>query len=524
MVTLSLIVLSAGLLVLIFPAPEVPYLAWVALAPLLFIITHARPRGAFLSALAVGALFACGLDWWMLRINGMGLGNFSLGVAGNAFYIGLFGLAAQYFHARLPRWDIVTFPTIWVLLEYLKTHTDFLSFPWGILGYSQYAVLPVAQVSALTGVYGVSFLIVAVNALVVDILPVLVPLSNWQDLWGRLARRGRMLSWRLVVIGVVLVAALFPYGLFAFREEAPWPTVTVAVVQGKVSVKDWTHARSKDALFQRYAGLSLRAAESQPALIIWPSSSLPARIPAEQYWVNRVLRLAQRADSFLLTGSTGFDKLTPNKKPGFANSAFLFSPRGRIVGRYDKIGLLPFDEYIPLREYIAWPDWLVSDHRDYQRGEELTTFRMDGVRFGVQICWENMFADQFRELAGRDLDFMVSMTNEAFTDVPASHYQMLAINVFRAIENHVAIVRASTTGVSGIIAPHGRILARVQDDSAQVLNIDGYVVGQVPLSSDRTLYTRYGDWFIWLLVLLLSGLAAFALYRDLRHHGRPPTS
>ena len=125
-------------------------------------------------------------------------------------------------------------------------------------------------------------------------------------------------------------------------------------------------------------------------------------------------------------------------------------------------------------------------------------------------------------MAGQNTDFMVSMTNEAFIDTPAAHYQMLAMNVFRAIENHISIIRTATTGVSAIIDPSGRIVARVEDAHANDVNVEGYLVADFPLSSERTVYSRHGDWFIYLLVVLLPGFLAVALYRGPEHNGPKP--
>jgi apolipoprotein N-acyltransferase len=218
---------------------------------------------------------------------------------------------------------------------------------------------------------------------------------------------------------------------------------------------------------------------------------------------------AQKSEAFLLVGTSRFDKFNAaqRKQKRVSNSAFLFSPQGEIQGRYDKIRLLPFDQYLPLRGYVHWPSWLVSSSiTDHEAGKELTVFRMDNVKFGVQICWENMFPDQFREMAAKGVNFMVSMTNEGFIDLPVAHYQLLAMNVFRAIENHIAIVRPAATGVSCVIEPDGRIIARVRGPYANDVNVEGYQVARISFSNERTFYTRYGDLFVYTLSVLLISL------------------
>ncbi len=227
--------------------------------------------------------------------------------------------------------------------------------------------------------------------------------------------------------------------------------------------------------------------------------------------VGMLSNLATETGSFLLVGSSGFDKFNPEQRQTMrlSNSAFLFSPLGETLGRYDKILLLPFDEYLPLRRYVKWPSWLVSDMIDSLPGKDKTIFDMGKAKFAVLICWENMFPELFREMASKGVQFMVSMTNEGFTRNPAGHYQMLAVNVFRAIENRVAIARTASTGVSCIIEPNGRIVDRVKDLTGRDVDVEGYLVGQIPLTSERSFYNRYGDWFIYIISLVVIGIIAW---------------
>jgi apolipoprotein N-acyltransferase len=177
-----------------------------------------------------------------------------------------------------------------------------------------------------------------------------------------------------------------------------------------------------------------------------------------------------------------------------------------MLRRYDKIRLLPFDEYLPLRKYVKWPSWIASDMIDSLPGKEKTIFDMGRAKFAVLICWENMFPELFREMASKGVQFMVSMTNEGFTRNPVGHHQMLAVNVFRAIENHVAIARTASTGVSCIIEPGGRIVDRVKDGAGRDVDVEGYLVGNIPLISDRSFYNRYGDWFIVVISVVIFGI------------------
>lgn len=509
-VDIVLIILSAIFLGLIFPPFDIPYFAWVALVPLILIVKRSGPLKAFLCSLSVGLIFYTFFLWWLLSTEGVNPFNFSLGVFLKASYLGLFGLLAFHFQKKQPHWNILTLPATWVVIEYLRSHQSFLSTPWGILGYSQYTVLPVIRIASFTGVYGVSFLIVMVNTILTEVIYAYLSSRKSKVLSKQHLTRLQRISLGIPA-GVLILSVLSGS---SFTQGGNNLKLKVALVQGNVywNNKYWSDRYKYDSyyregIFKKYSLLTLKAADSRPELILWPSSSVPGRLPFDIVRVRMLSDLAQQTGSFLLFGSSGFDKFNREQRQTnrLSNSAFLLSPKGQMLGRYDKIRLLPFDEYLPLRGYMKWPSWVASEMIDSFPGKEMTIFNMGKARFAVLICWENMFPEQFRKMAAEGVDFMVSMTNEGFTNVPTGHYQMLAVNALRAVENHVAIARTSSTGVSCIIDPNGRIVDRVRDHNSNDVNVEGYLVSQIPLSSERTFYNRYGDLFVYFLSVALIG-------------------
>ena len=512
MLDILAIVASSILLILIFPPYDYHYLAWAALVPLLLLIRQAGALRAFFYPLAAGVFFFSGHFWWD-GVDGFNPLNFGLVVFVSSVYLGIFGISAHYLDRINPRWNVLTFPAAWALLEYLRSHMGFLSNPSGLLGYTQYTTLTVAQVSAYTGVYGVSFLIVTVNSALAEIINSIIALRTVRESREQLSWKEKMAPLAIPAGVIIILTSSFVYGLASQVEKQPVRSLKAALVQGNVYWKEDGVVTYRETIFQTHSQLTHDSARFKPDFIAWPESSVPGRIPADRTLVRLLSDLAKKADSFLLVGATGYDKNSAGKKRkkrSYANSTFLFSPEGKIIGRYDKIQLLPFNEFLPLRGWVRWPSWIVSDGKDARRGNKLTVFDMGKAKFGVQDCWENLFPDQFREMAAKGVDFMVSMTNEGFTHTPAAHYQLLAINVFRAIENNVSIIRTASTGVSAIIGPDGGIIARVRDANGKDLDIEGYVVGDVPLTSKRSFYNRHGDWFVFTLFI---GLIAFVLQR-----------
>ncbi|MCG7851746.1 MAG: apolipoprotein N-acyltransferase, partial [Methanosarcinaceae archaeon] len=463
--------------------------------------------------------FYGGLLWWAPQVDGMNQSKFSLVLLVGSCYFGLFGLFAYYFNKKIPQWNALTFSTTWVLLEYLCSHLSFLSCPWGILGYSQYCVPSVAGISAFTGVYGVSFIVIVVNTVLAELIHPYLSIYKTNALWTGPVRNKKRIPLYILTVVLVMFFVYFLYGMPFLKENGNISNLKVGIVQGNVYFNDLDDLNYRKTVLQKYSRLTSAAVDFNPELILWPSSSVPGKIPADRTLVRLLSDLAKKTRSFLLIGSSGYDKLNAEQRRSkkTANSAFLLTPQGKIVGRYDKIMLLPFDEYLPLRGYMKWPSWIInSDWVDAKPGKELTIFSMDNVRFGVMICWENMFPDLFRKMAAKGVDFMVSMTNEGFTDNPSPHYQMLAMNVFRAIENRISIVRTASTGVSAIVDPTGVITAKVEDNNKNDVNVEGYIVGQLPLSRQRSFYNRHGDWFVYSLFVIFIAFIFLALL-DKRH-------
>jgi apolipoprotein N-acyltransferase len=324
----------------------------------------------------------------------------------------------------------------------------------------------------------------------------------------------------ILVVMMVIVLLFIGTAMTSVSYNQGSSNLRVALIQGDVYSFKTNDLVLKNTILEKYETLSMTAANERPELIAWPSSSVPGRIPYDLSLVRWLSTIAKNSGSFLLVGSTGYDKIIKekNRRRGTANSAFLFAPYGKIIGRYDKMQLLPFDEYLPLRKYVEWPSWLISsDFVDSEVGKEMTVFDINDRKFGVLICWENLFPNLTRQFALKGSDFMVNMTNEAFTKSPSAHYQMLAMSIFRAIENHMYILRSSTTGVSCIIDPHGRMTRKVQDKQKRDVNVDGLIVGNIQVSSERTFYTKYGDWFVYTLFSMLTGFLLWIVVKIFRY-------
>lgn len=503
-VLIAFALLSSLLAILALPSFDYGYLAWFCLAPLLFGLR----RGGILAGTGLGLLFGwtfgAATFSWLTVLSDMSIVRFCL--LGSAFsvYYGVFGALYTLTSRRIGPWTILGGPALWVALEYTRANLGFLALPWNLLAHSQYRYLSVIQTADLTGVYGISFLLVLSNQFVSEL--------------GDLVVTGKS-HWR--VHGLALVVVLGAALLYGWQTlgAAPGATehVRVALVQANLSARSNMSSKEQMAHLAAYDRLTREAAKERPALIVWPSSALPG--PMGFFLIRLyVENIAQRSGAHLLVGGAGGDKFAPPREGylPYSNSEFLIAPSGTAQAQYNKIHLTPFNEYLPLNDRVGWPRWITTLQRSFVPGEAYTIFHVGQARFGSPICWENAFAGLFRRFVLDGANFMVSVTNEGAFGATAAPHQALAMNVFRAVENRVAIARAATTGVSAFIDSNGAIVSRVRDPAGKDVFVSGVLIWDVPLSERKTLYTLWGDVFaqaVAAMALVIVVLGAIATAR-----------
>jgi len=453
-------------------------------APVLLLLAL---RGAHSVVHAQALAFVAGACFWSLHLHwvtaldGMNAANTLAGFGTLAVVFSSFGALIRLCEPAPVGWRWAVCGAAWVLADALRLHLGFASIPWGSLAYSQIEFAPLAQLASLAGIYGVGFVIVGFAAAVAE-----GSVLAWQRRWPRGSERLEL------ALPALLLLVAITWG--AARTEPPAAgELRVGFVQAGVYDPQEDPRSTRRGVLERYREQTLRAVEEGAQFVVWPASSVPGRIPFDSGLVRYLEMLAREAERPLLVGSSGEDKSQPGlRQQPTANSAFLIDASGEFVERYDKIRLLPFNEYLPLRGVIEWPLWAGGGIVDARAGERRTVFTAAGARIALLICWENFFPADFRESVMQEVDFVVSMTNEAFTGDRLALHQMLTMNRFRAIESGVPVVRVSTTGISAAIDRHGRLREALLQDGGR---IDGHRVTSVPLGSAPTLYARLGDWF-----------------------------
>ncbi len=486
-----LLALSSGLaLALAFPSYNFPLLPWVAVAGLLLASLRTRQGQAALVGFLHGAVFySATLSWvyTVMRVHG-GLAPSSAAavlaalVVAASLFTATFSLGVAWLGRRSGGRALVAAPFLWVALEYGRTHLPAIGFPWNLLGYAASSNLGLLQLASLTGIYGLSFLVVAYNAL----------------LAGMLVRssRGRALGFWLIVTVMLLAVASFG-GRFV---PAPHPRFVAHLVQTNFPQfpnypADWMerHASELDELER----LSITAGEKSPGLVIWPE--VPAPFYAQDpRFVDRVERIVRATRSDFLVGVVDWK---PGPHGGLApyNSAALFNPSGRRVFLYDKIHLVPFGEYVPLRRWLTFAKQLTVEVGEFQPGSEYKVGVLargaGGGKFGVFICYEAIFPAEVRRFVLNGAELLINLSNDGWFGRSAAPEQHLEMARVRAVENRRWLLRATNNGFTTAIDPYGRYATRLATDVRGVLD------APYDHRSDSTLYARWGDWLAWVCVV-----------------------
>lgn len=492
-----LVLAAAGVLgALAFPKAGWSPLAWVWLAPALVSGLTRPRRAAFLDGWLAGTVFYVVLLRWLdhtfLHYSAIPWPLTWLPIAALAAYCGLYvgGLAGAvaWLRGRLgPGPALALAPALWVVGEWLRGWL-MGGFPWGLLGYSQAAQLPVIQIAELGGVYAVSFLIVAVNAALAGLLAL-----------------GPRRAWPGAVAALVLLVGALAFGVHAIARAsaAGGGSAEVAVIQPSIeqTIK-WDPARHAQIL-DIYERLTREAARDRPAVVLWPETATTIFLRGDPVLLERLRRLSEEVGTPILVGS--IDR-RERPREQFLNSAFLLTGQG-ITAKYDKIHLVPFGEYVPLASLLGFVKSWAEFISEFGTGDVETVFPLPGAPFGTVICYEVIFPELFRGFVVRGAAFMANITNDAWFGETSGPWQHLGMLPLRAVEHRVAIARAANTGVSAFVEPTGRIGPTLP------LLERGILRRRIALRDRTTLYTRFGDWLVYASAGVGAAGVALALCR-----------
>jgi apolipoprotein N-acyltransferase len=537
----GLVLVSAALQVVIFPLPGLYGLAWVAVAPLIVAILRARvpetlqlqlddrarllpatPWQGFVLGYLCGIFWLAGTCYWifdtMHRYGGLPIPVAVLALILFCMYVGLyhgmFGLllalvaGSKIVGSKTAeskpaasgasiRRALVAAPFLWVAVELARTRIT--AFPWELLGYSQTGNFALTRIATLVGVYGLSFEIMLVNSVFAAAFLV--------------AKEQRK---RLLVAACAAVAILQAGQWLA---PPPLPTDhTALLVQPNIPILDgamWTKEYFQGTL-RDLTAVSMNPPGAKPAirpagqshdffirsydLIVWPESPSPF-YTNDPLFRDAVSALAKQSGTWVVAGSIG---IAPVMHSGggnsqIFNSAALVNPLGEWVGRYDKVHLVPFGEYLPFPRVFAFAGGLTKEVGEFQRGASRSPLDAGGQRFGMFICYESIFPDEVRQGPLQGAQVLLNISNDGWYGDSGAWKQHLQQTQMRAIENDRWLLAGTNTGMTASIDPYGRIVA------ATPRKVRTALAAPYALSSGTTFYTRHGDWFAYLCAIISAG-------------------
>jgi apolipoprotein N-acyltransferase len=510
-----LAILSGVLQVVVFPLPNLYVLSWIAVAPLIIAVFHARPAQTlqlsdsggvklipakfgqgFVLGYIAGIIWYAGTCYWifdtMHQYGGLNkaaaLGVLTLFCLYLAIYHGVFGgllaLAADRAKA-LTRSALLSIPFLWVALELARTRVT--GFPWQLLGTAQVDNIPLARIASITGVYGLSFEIMLVNTAFAAAF---------------LVRKERRTALLLAAFGA---AFALQAGTLVSLPRIPADRIAYLVQQNipVLENSEWTKDYFLDTL-RELKEITLNpqrrpeaGTADRPSLVAWPES------PAPFYTTDPLFReemsdLAKKSKSWVVTGSLGIRnaRQNPEQATEVYNSAALIAPDGTWAERYDKIHLVPFGEFVPFRRIFGFASGLTQQVGDFSRGTSRLPLGAGDQKLGTFICYESVFPDEVRQFAWNGAQLLVNLSNDGWYGDSGAYAQHLNQSRMRAIETGRWLLLDTNTGVTASVDPYGRVVARLPR------KVRATLIAPYSLSSVTTFYTRHGDWFAYLCAII----------------------
>ncbi len=486
--------LSGLLLVIGFPPFKLFIPSFLALVPLLYFLDH---ESSTLRA-AAGSLF-CGLVFWGTLLYWITLftrPGYLVLILFMSLNLPVFALLVRRLKKRFGVPLAFSAPFVWTAVDYLRAHGD-LAFTWGQLAYSLTHYPLWLQMADFTGPYGVTFWLVALNSLIYVLLK-------------KPAFRAKVLypaAFLFILLAGPLVLGLVRYR-FESRSDEKVGEIRVSYIQPSIPQPEKWQPGMRDSTFSLLGNLSLSESAGAPELVVWPEAAAPSYLRTDRHQRSVVANIARSLETYLLTGAPDYSDSGRDRDRDLYNSAFLFSPEGKIIESYNKIQMVPISERMPWEDVFPRFKDIDVGGSHFTPGDRHVVFSAGKERFGLLICFESIFPELSRRLVLDGARFLVNITNDAWFERTNAVYQHSSFLVLRAIENRREVVRSANTGISAFYDRLGR------PRRESLLDETTSATDTVKTYGNLTFYTRHGDWpahLSWTFVifmLLLSWLPA----------------
>ena len=496
-------ILAGAWLAVLAPPLNIAWTAWFAYVPMLWALRSGDHKVNGWLAFVYGFTGNLCIFWWLIdTISIFSNIPWLLGLLILLFLSAGLGLpfvvlfqCVHYFRDRLGLYWILVFPALQVCLEYAQLYLFLFPYQHGV---SQYQVPYVFQLVSVTGIWGVSYLVFGVNAVLAEMV------FHW--------RESRSINWRLPMAAAVVVIAVSGYGYARFHrienELQAQPPLRVLQLQQDLRAEQWksmmrnrSARRKADRFWPEQSG---RLSPGTVDLVVWPESSV--MVASNSLLLERKFKRLTRKGQFALV--FGAPSIIADSNPRrHYNSAFVLNANGKLAVRYDKMHLVPFSEYIPFAEYLPFvTDSIKMDSGHFTAGTTAAVAEVQGLRMGAPICYESIFQSTLRRYS--DVDLLINITNDIWFADTAGPYLHAMLAAVRAVEFGQPVYRAAYSGLSFYVAPHGELLHETElfKRYTRVVNIR---VRKIP-----TLYARFGDWFVFLCFFICAGATVWVRLKE----------
>jgi apolipoprotein N-acyltransferase len=480
-----LAIVSGLLLTASFPPFKTDWLIWISIIPLLIAIHDTTPKIAFRLGIITGLTHYVTLIYWIINVlSTYGGLNFIISIfillllsLYLSIYTGIFSsLTCILSNSRI---KIFLFAGIWVSLEYIRTY--FLTgFPWGLLGHSLFSRLSLIQIVDITGVYGPSLIVIAVNVCIYEFL----------KLHRSFLKNRYFLIQSLLLIFVVTGTIIYgKSALTRYGSVKPENTfINTAIIQGNINqAVKWDESFQEKTII-KYTELTKSSFKTSPEIIIWPETAVPLFFQDESPLTQRLFDIATEGNAHLIFGSPAYKRDADGIL--YFNTAWYISAQGEIEGQYNKNHLVPFGEYVPFKDFLPFVHRLVPSAGDFSKGTSIDPVKLNNISSGILICYEAIFPDLARQQVMKGAAILINITNDAWFGYSSAPYQHFFISVFRAIENRRPLIRSANTGISAIVEPTGNVTAQGDIFTEEV------ITGRISIDyKNITFYSQHGDIF-----------------------------
>jgi apolipoprotein N-acyltransferase len=481
--------------------------SWVCVGILLFSLFGARGGVAFGCGFLHGFLFVLTSVPWIATVLTVHGGLSAAGGWGLLILIamvwgiltGAFAWAVHRVSRESTRLAYIGAPFIWVTFEFVRAHLPEISFPWNLLGYPAAANLGLVQLTAITGIYGLSFLVASFNALLA-----------WTSASNTLTP-GRRIAYPAVAAAVLVISALVGSRLVPEAHAHHFArAVQLNLPEVESYPADWFQAHAAD--LEEIARISLAPSAANPDLLVWPEAPAPFSFQDSQFAMI-ASPLAIRFGHPFLAGAVEWKSpvdpsdVAPHGTLLPYNSALLFDAQGQRIFVYDKVHLVPFGEYEPFPLIHRVVTSVSGDVGGFHKGNRYVVGQLPrGNTFGVFICYEAIYPGEVRRFAAGGAQLLINISNDGWFGRSAAPEQHLRGARVRAVENRRWMVRSTNNGLTASVDPYGRIFEPLPPDVRAAADLP------YDFRTDETIYTRFGDWFAWLCVLV-SVILVLATFR-----------